>query len=400
MNNFRVRLAHRFHKQQEFAAGYSPLYARLFGLVGDWLAAGDSDPLVEWLVGVGNGRAPLDIPLLLMAGLHHDILNQEPETAELAQYYPSTGGNRSEAEPQLPQILRQTIMAQREQLAPFIQTATVQTNETARGVCWLLPLLYTGWEAIHLVDLGASAGLNLVAETRNYRLLFSDQLSVDGRPFIDIGNGNPVQFPMHAQGSFYQPPATNHQPHSLSRTGCDLAPFQLETAVDEQTLAAFIWADQAHRLDRLREGIAAFHLNNQGSAPVRLHPTHLPDELPAFLDTAVPQHSNEPIVIYNTIITYYLDDNGQALRQHIADWAVTQNRPVLWLQWEPLWDGPEPPLFGWIAWTADLWQANKHSHWHLAWTHPHSTPLHWLPGLGDWATFWRAATFAAVPHHN
>ena len=220
MTDFRAQLAHRFRKQQEFANDYSPLYARLFGLVGDWLAADENDPLVEWLVRMGNGRAPLDITLLLMAGLHRDILNQEPETAELAQYYPSAGGNRSEADPQLPQILRQTIMAQREQLAPFIQTATVQTNETARGVCWLLPLLYTGWEAVHLVDLGASAGLNLVAETRNYRLLFGDQSSVDGNQFIDIGSGNPVQFPMQRSRQLlpaagHQPPATNSLPHRL-----------------------------------------------------------------------------------------------------------------------------------------------------------------------------------------
>ncbi len=380
MTDFRTKLAHRFHKQQEFAAGYSPLYARLFGLVGDWLAADENDPLVEWLVKVGNGRAPLDITLLLMAGLHRDILNQEPETAELAQYFPSTGGKRSPADSQLPQILRQTIMARREQLAPFIQTATVQTNETARGVCWLLPLLYTGWEAVHLVDLGASAGLNLVAEARNYRLTFGNQ-------FIDIGRGNPVQFPMQSDGGFYQPPTANHQPRILSRTGCDLAPFKLETAVAEKTLAAFIWADQTHRLDRLREGIAAFHLNNQGAAPVRLHPTHLPDELPAFLATAVPQQPDQPVVIYNTIITYYLDDNGQALRQHIADWAVTQNRPVLWLQWEPLWGGSEPPVFGWIAWTADLWQANEHHHWHLAWIHPHGTHMQWEPDVKDWAKY-------------
>lgn len=385
MTDFRTQLAHRFRKQQEFADGYSPLSARLFGIVADWLEAGEGDELVDWLLAVGNGRAPLDITLLLLAGLHRDVLNQEPEAAELAQYYPSVGGQRDFNDAQLPHILRQTILNRREKLAPFIQTATVQTNETARGVCWLLPLLYTGWNTVHLVDLGASAGLNLLAEQRNYRIFFDKQ-------FFDVGSGQPVQFPMHTQGPFHQPPTTNRQPQILSRTGCDLAPFRLETVADEQTLTAYIWADQPQRLERLREGLAAFH---QAEPPVQLHPVHLPDELPGFLATAVASALNasvpphHPVILYNTYMTAYLDDKGTSLKQHIANWAAGQNRPILWLQWEPLWDGPEPPEYGWVAWTADLWQANGHQQWQLAWNHPHGTPLHWLPGLGDWAAFWQ-----------
>lgn len=396
MLNFQTKLAHRFRKQQIFADGYSPLSARLFGIVADWLEAGDGDPLVAWLVGAGNGRAPLDVTLLLLAGLHRDVLNRVAAAGELAQYYPTAGGTRAPDDTHLPHILRQTIMARREQLAPFIQTAAVQTNETARGVCWLLPLLYTGWNAVHLVDLGASAGLNLVAEQRNYRIFYDKQ-------FVDVGRGQPVQFPMQSHGNFHQPQATSnrevaHQPQILSRTGCDLAPFDLTTSAAEQTLAAYVWADQPQRLERLREGIAAFHQANRGDAPVRLYPARLPEELPLFLATAasttlsasVPHTQHQPVVIYNSYMTAYLDDKGRSFRQHIANWAAGQNRPILWLQWEPLWDGPQPPEYGWIAWTADLWQANEHHHWHLAWTHPHGTPLHWLPELEDWTAFWQS----------
>jgi hypothetical protein len=381
MSDFRSQLAHRFRKQQEFAGGYAPLYARLFGLLGDWLEAGDGDSLVEWLVAVGNGRAPFDVPLLLLAGLHRDILNHIPETAELAPYYPTVGGTRSPDDTRLSQILRRTIMARRDQLTPFIQTANVQTNETARGICWLLPLLYTGWEAVHLVDLGASAGLNLVADARSYRLV-----DENGRFLADLGRGQPVQFQMQCQGEFERPPY--RLPDVITRTGGDLMPFALETPADEQTLAAYVWADQPHRLARLREGIAAFQAN-RSHAPVNLSPVHLPDELPVFLETAVPLQPRQPVVIYNTYITTYLDDKGQSLEQHIAGWAI--ERPVLWLQWEPLLDGPEPPAFGWIAWTADLWQANRHYHWRLAWNHPHGTAVHWRPGLHDWVTYWQEA---------
>ena len=387
MPDFRAQLSHNFRKQQEFAADYSPLYARLFGLVGEWLA-GEDGALVDWLLAASDGRAAFDITLLLLAGLHREVLNGAPETAALAAFYPTVGGGRPFDDPELPAILRQTLLARREALTPFIQTATVQTNETGRGAAWLLPLLYTGWEAVHLVDLGASAGLNLAAEMRNFRLVFSNQFSVNSEERLDLGGGAPVQFLMQTQGEFILPPTPRRRPRIASRTGCDLKPFRLETAVAEQTLAAYVWADQPHRLQRLREGVAAFRQANQGHAPIRLHPARLPDDLPAFLNQHIPTAPDHPVVIYNTYMTIYLDDKGASFKQHIADWATAQNRPVLWLQWEPLWGGPEPLDFGWVAWTADLWRGSEHHHWLLAWNHPHGTAVQWEPGLTKWAEYW------------
>ncbi len=119
-------------------------------------------------------------------------------------------------------------------------------------------------------------------------------------------------------------------PKILSRTGCDLHPFQLQTAVDEQTLSSFVWADQIERLQRLREGIAAYHLIKQSSVPIRLHAVRLPEELPLFLENQIAL-SEEPVVIYNTYIKMYLPDKGAALRTHITQWAEQQQRPVLWM---------------------------------------------------------------------
>src|SRR5690606_1327638 len=73
--------------------------------------------------------------------------------------------------PLLHHALRETIFARRDSLAAFIRRANVQTNETGRGLVWLLPVACLGWPAVHLVELGASAGLNLVADQRAYRLV-------------------------------------------------------------------------------------------------------------------------------------------------------------------------------------------------------------------------------------
>jgi hypothetical protein len=413
MADFLSRLHYKFRQQQEFARGYSPLYACLFGVVADWLAGRTADPLVAWLLAAGQGRSSLDVTLLLAAGLHRHILSGVAEVRPLAAYYPTAGGRLPCHTPDFALTLRQAILARQESLAAFIQATSVQTNETARGLAWLLPLLFTPWPAVHLVDLGASAGLNLAADQRAYRLL----AATDGRLLLDLGHAPSPQFLVHCHPpvtsyqlpvashhlpvtsdqspvtsyqlpiTSHQLPATNHLPSIASRTGCDVAPFALHTAGDEQTLSAFIWGDQPQRLERLREGIAAFHRVNQGPAPVRLYKADLPADLLPFLDQHVPAQPPLPVVIYNTYITVYLPDKGGALRHHIARWAATQGRPILWLQWEPL-RNAKPPQLGWCAWTADLWSGNNHHQWQLGWVHPHGTHVQWEPDFQAWRDFW------------
>ncbi|KAA3654119.1 MAG: DUF2332 domain-containing protein [Chloroflexi bacterium] len=368
------KLRRRFYKQEEFASGYAPLYARLFGLLAKWADGGVSDPVMSWLMDVGNGRSAFDIPLLLVAALHRDVLMDISEAAKLATYYPTVGGSADWQSPKFETTLREIMLARRDAFTPFIQTATVQTNETGRGLVWILPLLLTRWEAVHLVDLGASAGLNLVADQRAFRLVDEDIQTI-----ADLGKGTPPQFQTICQNwSQHSPLTTHHFPQILSRTGCDIAPFGLETAVSEHTLASFIWADHPPRLTRLREGITAFRQVSQSDAPVQLHQTTLPDGLPQFLQK-VPQTS-DPVLIYNTYMTVYLPDKGISMWSHINEWALQQNRPVLWLQWEPLWGGPHPapPEFGWCAWMVDWWQAGQHKQWQFAWVHPHGTKAQFL----------------------
>lgn len=370
MTDYQARLLHRFQQQQEFAAGYSPLYAGLFGTVAEWLAVRPPLPLVAWLLEVCAARQPFDVTLLLAAGLHRDILLGVAEVAGLAAYYPSVGGTAvyTPHSPAFATALHDAIWARREPLAHFIQTATVQTNETGRGLVWLLPLHYVGWETVQLLDLGASAGLNLLAEQRAYRLV-----DPQGEAAADFGAAGSPQFTTRlSQGADWLPRRLP-LPRIMGRLGGDIAPFGLETAVAEQTLAAYVWGDQTHRLHRLREAIAAYHHTAQTAAPVQLFPLNLPDGLPHFLQTHLPP-STTPLVIYNTYITMYLAERGAALRHHIATWASQQPRPVLWLQWEPPQDDSAASHpFGWCAWTADFFHHGQQQQRRLGWAQPHGT---------------------------
>lgn len=369
-----------FQRQQRFADDYSPLYARLFAIVGEWLAD-ESDPLAAWLVELAAPRRSFDLTLLLPAALHRDVLAGEPDAAPLAAFYPTAGGHAPDSDASLAEALRHVILARRDALAAFIGQANVQTNETGRGLAWLLPVAALGWPAVHLVELGASAGLNLVAERRGYRLAAADDPAAT---LLTLGAADPPQFTARVDGYVTPLPALT-QPTVLSRTGGDIHPFHLHTAEDELTLAAFVWADQPARLERLREGIAALRAVEGSAAPVRLRSLHLPDDLPRFLAEDLPRPIDAPVVLYNTTVTMYLPDHGAGLRRHVEAWAARQNTPVLWLQWEPPDSGDlKPPQPDWQAWSADLWQAGVYRRLHLGWVHPHGASIKGLDltGLG------------------
>ena len=379
-------LAGAFDRQQRFAAGYSPLYAHLFAIVSDWLAAGEPAEVVNWLVDLAAVRRPFDLTLLLPAALHREVLAGAPEAVPLAAFYPTAGGRVPDASAPLAEALHHVIFARRQPLEAFIRRANVQTNETGRGLAWLLPAAALGWPVVHLVELGASAGLNLVAERRIYRLTRGDAAAP---ALLTLGAAGRSQFNVKLLDdpdlSGLRDLTGLKLPTILSRTGGDIHPFPLRTVKDELTLAAFVWADQPARLDRLREGITARRAVEGSAAPVRLRPLHLPDELPRFLVEELPRPLDAPLVLFNTTVTMYLPDRGAGLRRHVEAWAAAQNTPVLWLQWEPPeLDGLRPPQPDWQAWSADLWRAGEHRGLHLGWVHPHGAFIKSLDltGLG------------------
>ncbi len=372
-------LAYRFYRQQQFAAKSSPLVSILCGLAADDLRAENSIGI--WLKQVSSGRAAFDVPMLLMAAVHKLVLEKAPETAGLAGFYRSAKGNKDPFSKELPSLFRNVLMANRQKAGRFIQQARVQTNETGRGLCWLLPLCHTLWRGVHLVDLGASAGLNLLADMRNYRLTGSEA----GSHTAEFGQAAARQFVIFSEPLPHFLLQKQKIPDIFSRTGCDLHPCILDDADSEETLTAFVWGDQTERLKRLREGVQCLQELKQQEGSVDLFTVDLPEELPLFLDRHIPD-TREPVILYNTYLVNYLQDKGVSLRNHIDRWAGRQGRPVLWLQME-LSREKQPPTRGYVLWQADLWHNGRHRHWFLGWCHPHLSHVLWLPGIFDFFHF-------------
>jgi len=378
-SELRTKLIARCEAQARFCRGAPPLYHQLFTYLGQRLRRDDG--FAAWLLWAARKRATFDVPLLVLAGLHASVLRRSPASEALAAYYPSTGGLEVADSSAFATVFQQSVDALRDELAAFIATSPVQTNEGARGLCWLLLLAYTDWSAVHLFELGACAGLNLVAEQRNY--LVCDTVSASRYRF---GLGADREFTMQGQGNFV-PPVAASSPKALSRRSCDLAPVLLHNEADRLHLASFVWADQSERMALLQRGIEAVLRANTTDVPVQLAMHRLPGGLPDFLCNQDRSAVRAPCVLFNTYLSTYLPDKGRFLQEHVGQWAQQRQGPVIWLQWEHL-RGHESLEFGWLGWTADLWCNGSHRHWHLAWVHPHGGRVAWLPGLRAWRDYW------------
>ena len=380
---FAEKLLHRFRKQRSFCQQYSPLYAALFCSIGTWLQEKNDTGL--WLIQAAQSRSSFDIPMLISAGLHYLVLEGK-HAAALAEFFPTAGGDRQPDAQDLKPILQQTVRDNMAFLEQWITTVRVQTNESGRGLGWALPLLYTPWSSVGVVDLGASAGLNLIADKRSFLLTFD----IPGFENFKLGTVAEEQFALTCRGS-WSPPVRQNLPYIGLRMGCDRNPLALANAHDERLLRSFVWADQPLRMQRLDEGIQAFRKCCRTESDIPVHRVDLPEELAAFLDTIQATWPTEPLILFSSYIKNYLPDKGKVLFKIIREWATGQERAILWLQQDlPAADtvASKPPDLGWVLWSADLWQAAEHTSFHLAWCHPHGTQIEWLPGIGQWQRYW------------
>ncbi len=220
----------------------SPLYADLLAHAADDLLAGGPTAAVL----AGHLGAPLSSALALrvLGGAH--ALALTGRAPELAAWYPSAGGV-TDPEPGSPRAwaaLQHTFSVQRDEVRSWLARPP-QTNEVGRAAALLGGLSHVVAEArlpIRLVEVGASAGLNLRA----------DHFHVPGDAGRYGDPGSPVVLCRAWQGE----PPPRGDIRIVERTGGDLAPVDPVTDDGRLVLTAYVWPDQADRLDRLRGALA------------------------------------------------------------------------------------------------------------------------------------------------
>jgi hypothetical protein len=206
----------------------SPLYTHLMEVM-----AAD-----ENLMAVLNGIENRPQPNVLLAGIQ-SLLMRDP-TEPLAGFYPNLVDDPAPvAEVENP--FREFVLGHHEELAEIGRTRHTQTNEAGRCSALLPAIWETGLGRFHLIDLGASAGLNLALDRYRYRW--------DG---LEWGPESPVVLQCAIRGRMPDP----RDLELLSRTGLDLNPLDPSDPDDRQWLEALIWPEQEERRRRLHAALA------------------------------------------------------------------------------------------------------------------------------------------------
>lgn len=317
----RFRLLEELGKQRAYCAGRSPLYvAVLGGLAADVSAAA---PWVEALERAWQERrfaVGWEAVHLLLAAMHYWALKGAAE--ELAAVYPSCGGAGGDPGDAARAFLRRAPP----EFWEHVGRAMVQTNEIDRSVAWLIAAAAAFGPRrtpFHLVELGASAGLNLIGDYLPHACRFTSE---EG-------------------GSAAPPPGWDSHPQRvLTRTGLDIHPRQLGDADDRLWLKACVWADKVPQLQRLEHAIATFlRLAETAAGPVLEHCTF--ESAPEWLRRHRPPTGGEGLLVFNSIATVYLANvEYGALRRGMRDALAPWEGRGLWVEFERARGIPGGPL--------------------------------------------------------
>lgn len=246
---------------------------------------------------------------LLLAGLHFWAL--KGSAPELAAAFPSCGGSGRGAGEAARSFLRRAPDAFWRRLSESF----VQTNEVDRSVAWMLAAAGAFGPRelpFHLVELGTSAGLNLIGDRLPHACGFE---GVDGGPG--------------------EPPGDWDRPGPLlTRTGLDLRPRRLADAEDRLWLKACVWADDLPRLERLDRAIELF-LGLEGARGGPTLERCSFSLAPAWLARHRPAEPGAGLLVFNSIATVYLSDaEYEALSAGLSEVLAPWDGRALWVEFE------------------------------------------------------------------
>ena len=296
--------AARFRRQATACAALgSPLYAALLERAADDIDAGGVT--AETLEGYEDAPAGAAVALRLTGAVHRLVLARR--APGLALYYPSVGGTYVPGDAVVDDAVwtafRQVLVDHAGDVRETL-TRPPQTNEPGRS----LPLIgalavssrRTGGRPVRLVEIGASAGLNLRAEA----------LAPIHRP----------------EDRAALPPA---EPYAVSdRLGCDLDPLDPTTTDGRLTLSAYVWPDDLLRFERLR---AALDIAARVPATVR-------QQGAAALLSGTGLEDGHLTMLWHSVMWQYLDGDEQAAVLHERDRlaaAATPSTPFVHVSLEP-----------------------------------------------------------------
>jgi hypothetical protein len=260
------------------------------------------------LRGHEDDPGPSVLALRLMGAVHRLVLRGD--APELAAHYPSAGGRPGDAWPAFAAVLRD----HRDELRRLVENP-VQTNEPGRCAALLggfLEVARATGLPLRLLEVGASAGLNLRFDRYRYELsgarwgpgdspaVIRSRLTGDGRPPLDA----PLRIAL--------------------RHGCDRRPVDPRSEEGRLTLTSYVWPDQVERLERLRGALAV-----AGDVDAVVERAGAAE----WIETRLAELSSDAAtVVFHSIVMQYLPADE---RERFERTVTGASGNVAWLRMEP-----------------------------------------------------------------
>lgn len=314
------RLPELFREMSRDCRRQSPTNARLLADAADDLAAGGVTAAV--MSGHERDRAGSMPALRFAAAVHRLVL--AGRAPSLARHYATVGGLLDEST--LWSDVEPVLVEHLDELRAAIAATHVQTNEPGRSAPLYGGLLVAAERAagpsaagpmpVRLLEVGASAGLNLRPHRICYRLA---GLAGGGRAAGAV-LGDPDSPLVLDPGWTGLPPAVLHRPLRLvQRIGCDLDPVDTTDPDGVLHLSSFVWPDQPQRLHLLREAIRLAQLD-----PVRVQRAAGSDWLQHHLTRPWP---GVLTVVWHSVVWQYVPASERARGQQVLAEAAARATP-------------------------------------------------------------------------
>lgn len=234
----------------------------------------------------------------------------------------------------------------------LVRSRRTQTNEIGRCAT-LLPALGLLPQPLALIEVGASAGLNLLLDRYTYDY-------GEGRV---LGEGSSVMISCELRNDVPLPQAV---PEIVWRRGIDIEPVDVRDDGAVRWLQSCVFADHAHRLERLRGAIEI----GRSDPPIVIKG----DLVELIADVVAEAPRDATIVVFHSAVLAYLEPERRARFT-----ALLGELPVVWLSNEgpsvvrSVKDALDRPL------PAELcFLLGRNGTEPLAFTHHHGRWIEWL----------------------
>jgi len=271
----------------------------------------------------------------------------------LRRFFPSLGGHIDVDK--VPGVFFD-VVAERQDVVAAGLAADVQTNDVGRAAplsAALNHLTRTTESAVSLLEVGASAGLNL----------WLDLYRVDA----GLTQWGPPDSPVQLTGHFIagSPPVGRFV--VADRKGCDLNPINLADPAAPDLLRSFVWPEHVRRLRQLNAAIAAV-------PPIAVTAA----DACGWLSENLPETPRGVItVVFHSIVWPYLSAETRADFCEImaeAGRTADRDRRLAWISLEP------NASYGTTMLTCRTWPGAKYEV--LAETSPHGEAVRWFADPG------------------